>query len=80
MEIDRVRTKGLFALWGGGALFLLWLAQLAISGFNALYLLQLVIAISVVIFGARALGDHRHKIQAFEAEHGVGAGRQDPLQ
>lgn len=79
MDIDRVRTRGLIGIWGGVAFFVFWLAQLGISGFNALYLLQLTAAIILLGVGAKALAEHKRKIASFEAKNGVGAGKQDPI-
>jgi hypothetical protein len=79
MEIDRIRTHGLFGVWGGAVLLTIWLVQLVISGFDALYLIQVVLAGAIICMGLRQIVRHKRTIAAFKTEHGELAGTQNPI-
>lgn len=79
MAIDRMRTHGRFLLFGGtvwSAPTALTLAEDAsrVSGWGFLGL-----TIGWVAVGIRQLAKHRTAVTAFEAEHGVDAGKQEPV-
>jgi hypothetical protein len=79
MEIDRIRTHGLSGIWGGAILLVIWLVQLVVSGFDALYLFQVVLAGAIIGLGLRQTARHKRTIAAFKTEHGELAGIQNPI-
>ncbi|HEV7951277.1 MAG TPA: hypothetical protein VGP24_16060 [Glaciihabitans sp.] len=79
MEIDRVRTRGLFGIWGGLALLALWFTQLAIVEFDVLHSVLVILAGMMIGTRIREFTRYKRRRAAFELEHGEGAGTQDPL-
>jgi hypothetical protein len=79
MDIDRVRTRGLVGMWFGTVAFAVWLALLVRSGYDVLYVPQVVLSALIIGMGVWESRKHKRRLAAFEAEHGTDAGKQDPI-
>jgi hypothetical protein len=79
MAIDRVRTRGMVAIWSGAALLALGIAQFAISDVRFFDLLPVVVAGILIGVGIWEIGRYKRRIAAFEDKHGERAGSQDTV-
>jgi hypothetical protein len=78
MAIDRKRTVALLQLIGGAVFLLIGLIVLDPSRGVTAWLLP-GIAVFWIAVGVYGVIRHRRELAAFEAQSGVGAGRQPPL-
>jgi hypothetical protein len=75
--LERRRLWGLCALVIGGVMFNLGIVLLALGPSSPSSWITSLVFLGWVVFGAVELLLARRRIRDFEAEHGVGAGRQD---
>jgi hypothetical protein len=78
MEIDRGRSNGWVTLWCGIVYLALSAFRLP-SGVNLVFVVLALGAVVVIGMGVWSIRRARRTLAAFEAEHGTGAGKQDPI-